>query len=204
MRLDEDPNENILAEPEEISPFLSNQAITVDIGAGVTAMLLKKQMKKQRNIYTRSTRGATSLFKLVGASRKNWYESRGLGKWSVDELNIIERKATKLGATAATAHSKVSSFGKYASTFRRTSKFLGVGALFSIGFEATKGIFSITDSYRHSSSALGEALASGYDDAKYYDSRMAMTQRQRALQAIHASSLGTRAAFGNEASYLHM
>ena len=45
--------------------------------------------------------------------------------------------------------------------------------------------------------------AKGWADTGYYDSRAAATMRQRAIQVIHNSQLSTRAAFGNEASYMH-
>jgi hypothetical protein len=35
------------------------------------------------------------------------------------------------------------------------------------------------------------------------DTPTAMTQRQRAIQAIHNSQISTRAALGNEASFMH-
>lgn len=38
----------------------------------------------------------------------------------------------------------------------------------------------------------------------FVDTRSAQTQRQRAIQAIHNTQLSTRAALGNEASFLHM
>ena len=38
----------------------------------------------------------------------------------------------------------------------------------------------------------------------FNDTRAAHTQRQRAIQAIHNSQMTTRAALGNEASFLHI
>jgi hypothetical protein len=44
----------------------------------------------------------------------------------------------------------------------------------------------------------------GYDETAFFDTRAAFTQRQRALMVIHNSQLSNRAAFGQEASFLHM
>jgi hypothetical protein len=46
--------------------------------------------------------------------------------------------------------------------------------------------------------------ANVYDgEDQYFDSRAAFTQRQRAIQVIHNSQLSTRAAMGQESSYMH-
>jgi len=65
---------------------------------------------------------------------------------------------------------------------------------------------------------LGEMVAGAYMDWRpratpsrpqhdfatvFYDPRGAATQRQRAIAAIHESQLSTRAALGNESSFLH-
>lgn len=85
-----------------------------------------------------------------------------------------------------------------------SSKFLFSGMMFA-GYGLAKGLIG-------SSRAFGMGTEE-YDNSRYrnvynggdeyFDSRAAMTQRQRALQVIHNSQLSTRASMGSEANYLH-
>ena len=74
---------------------------------------------------------------------------------------------------------------------------MGLGL--SLGASAIKSISGSTRAEK----IRQNIKAKGWADTGYYDSRAAATMRQRAIQVIHNSQLSTRAAFGNEASYMH-
>jgi len=78
--------------------------------------------------------------------------------------------------------------------------------LFSMGFSAASSAIQGIESFSYErrarlqnegglSADLGEGFA---------DTRASFTQRQRAMQAIHNSQMNTRAAMGNEATFMHV
>jgi hypothetical protein len=84
---------------------------------------------------------------------------------------------------------------------RNALRFLEGMALLTVGMELGRGLFqSIAD--WQPAQAVGPQVEFG--DTGYASvPAAAMTQRRRAMAAIHNSQLGTRAALGNEASFVH-
>lgn len=94
---------------------------------------------------------------------------------------------------------------KFRRTLSNASKAFGVVGLSILGYEISKSIFGNSRAY---SMGTEEFERSRYrslyrGDDEYFDSRAALTQRQRAIQVIHNSQMSTRAAFGNEATFMH-
>lgn len=71
-----------------------------------------------------------------------------------------------------------------------------------IGGAAGQFVGSLISSWRPSP-GKPEARRSLETGGNWVDTRIAYTQRQRAIQAIHNSMLTSRAALGNEASFMH-
>lgn len=78
--------------------------------------------------------------------------------------------------------------------------------LFSMGFSAAssaiQGIESF--SYERRAAIANEGGLSADLGEGFADTRASFTQRQRAMQAIHNSQMNTRAAMGNEATFMHV
>lgn len=94
--------------------------------------------------------------------------------------------------------------------FGEASEMLKNARVFGAGEKLMAGIggFSITSSMLVGASGLGERNIP-YPEKELMQTqqmfmpRMAYTQRQRAIQAIHQSQMTTRSALGNEAMYMH-
>jgi hypothetical protein len=72
------------------------------------------------------------------------------------------------------------------------------------GYSLGKGVFSLGRSFLTSNTNAEMARYKGRNpEENFFDSRMAATQRARALQVIHNSRISASPALGNEASYLH-
>ena len=92
---------------------------------------------------------------------------------------------------------RVAAAGLASTTFR----FLEGIALLTLGQELGRGV---AQSIADWEPARGVGPEVEFGDGGYAPSpAAAMTQRQRALSAIHNSQLGVRAALGNEASFIH-
>lgn len=77
--------------------------------------------------------------------------------------------------------------------------------MFSLGFSAASSAIQGIESFSYerrariqSEGGLSADLGEGFADT-----RASFTQRQRAMQAIHNSQMNTRAAMGNEATFMH-
>ncbi len=132
------------------------------------------------------------------------------------ELGGIEGGRWALGKYVKSKQSQASAAGSIirteaheANVLRRglgglSKKFLysGVGIL---GFTLASSIVGASRSFATSTDEIMKSRYRGYYSGadEYFDSRAAMTQRQRALQVIHNSQMSTRASFGNESSYMH-
>jgi len=71
---------------------------------------------------------------------------------------------------------------------------------FGLGISLGRGIGDIIANYETNKPNQDITLESG---GFFADTRAGFTQRQQAIQTIHNSQLTTRAALGNEASFLH-
>lgn len=90
-------------------------------------------------------------------------------------------------------------------SLNKYSKIFGLAGGAIMGYQLGKAALSLSRSFNMGADEQAASrrmpLYNGGDE--YFDSRAAFTQRQRALQVIHNSQMSTRAAFGEEASYLH-
>ena len=105
--------------------------------------------------------------------------------------NPLQRKINALEAKRAKNIKLGKQFGRF-----------GAFALGAWGFSIGSSIFnSITSPIKNE--RIERPQVSAYADSAFFDSRAAFTQRQRALMVIHNSQMSTRAAFGNESSFMH-
>lgn len=92
-----------------------------------------------------------------------------------------------------------------ARTLGRYGKVASVAGAVMMGWQLGKGLLSLSDAFNDTPEGIAarrrKSLYNGGEE--YFDSRAAFTQRQRALQVIHNSQMSTRAAFQDEASFLH-
>lgn len=77
--------------------------------------------------------------------------------------------------------------------------------MFSLGFSAASAAIQgiETMSYERRARIQSEGGMSADLGEGFADTRASFTQRQRAMQAIHNSQMNTRAAMGNEATFMH-
>ena len=201
-------NYGLLDEQEDINPFLSTPALAAEFGGGIVAGQLKKRVKSLRKSYPVALRRTKNLVNAANTNTVSWTSRQSGGtliedRFSKDQLQTIRSKYRGFGKQYKTQRRQARSLAKYGQSLKRTSRLLTIGSLAAIGFEMAGGLFSLGESFAESRSVLNQSTMSSYSDTAYYDSRRAMTQRQRAIQAIHSSQLSTRVAFGNEASYMH-
>lgn len=92
----------------------------------------------------------------------------------------------------------------FAKSVARTSRmYTWLGAM-HLGYSLGKGVFSLGRSFLTSNTEAQMARYNGRNpEETFFDSRMAATQRARALQVIHNSRMSASPALGNEASYMH-
>jgi hypothetical protein len=81
----------------------------------------------------------------------------------------------------------------------RFLKFTALVGSLMIGSELVKSLGEAVGSWQPKTQELPHVEFGGF----MHDTYQARTQRQRAIQAIHDSSLSVRSALGNEASFLH-
>lgn len=139
-----------------------------------------------------------------------------------DLMAEIRRQATEVEALDSTSGKPVYSdkarktvkqldmtLGKIG--FGRSLKFLSrawiINDLFAIGIggmsSLVQGLSSF--SYERQGSAFNPAATNTQDlGTGFAETRSSFTQRQRAMQAIHNSQMNTRAAMGNEATFMHV
>jgi hypothetical protein len=121
-------------------------------------------------------------------------------------LDLDDRLAARAAyGKAGTAGRKFANRARYGTKISKASVRLGMVGLFAFGTDVMSSIIgargaSAVDRTRRGLEYLDVA---GYVEEDYFDSRAAFTQRQRAIQVIHNSQLTNRAAFGNEAAFMH-
>ena len=81
-----------------------------------------------------------------------------------------------------------------------------INDMFSMGFSAASTAIQglETFSYKRKLDLEGTPGMSADLGEGFADTRASFTQRQRAMQAIHNSQMNTRAAMGNEATFMHV
>lgn len=114
------------------------------------------------------------------------------------------------------AFMKRTGYGTFGEVFgKRAASRLGMGRLAS-SFSRFTLLYGVVEGLTALGGMLGDAI-SAYQPEPYVnkrrqietggsftDTRYAQTQRMRAIQAIHNTQLSTRAALGNEASFMHL
>lgn len=186
-----------LPETEKVNPFTSHTAFLAEAAgalAGWRYDILSKLEEK---------RAAKLLV--------NWNAGMTFGKKEGFGAGLLyghERRRSKIRGNAY--QKKISESTKKITSLKNTSRLytkgataLGLGSVFAISMELGEGLFNLGTSYHSAQRARRFASSNSSNESMYYDTRIAATMRQRALQVIHNSQLSTRAAFGHEASYLH-
>lgn len=121
------------------------------------------------------------------------------------DITKAEYKRLKAGKTirgASSYHRTIDKAAKArgALTLQSGARAIGMATILDLGIQATGGAVNMIMSYRKSPKDIILKTSSG----EFNDTNAAATQRQRAIQAIHNSQLTSRAALGNEASFLHI
>ena len=93
--------------------------------------------------------------------------------------------------------------GLTAGKWKMASMRLGYVSMAAFGFSLFDSLVGSTGQYAKTKRYNPSMDNGGYSEQSYFDSRAAFTQRQRALMVIHNSQMSNRAAFGNEASFMH-
>ena len=194
-----------LPDPVRPSPFLTTGMFAAEAGAGAAGYYFKKKFEKSS---PHLLRARSKLHKLnsVYDDVFNTVGPMGPHQWAAgvprkDPTPFVKARR-KLLQKESILSKRTAFAGKYGKSLTSASKLLGGLSLFALAVEGGSALFDATTSYTEARRARQESTA-GAGDVSYYDSRVAFTQRQRALQVIHNSQLSTRAAFGQEASYMH-
>jgi hypothetical protein len=132
----------------------------------------------------------------MGAKFRNRIEENAMSPRTARTLYQSERVIARASKAEGMALAKT--VGRYSKVFGFSSFVIG-------GFELGR---SLSQASRSMVEGRDQAerfrRANVYDgEDQYFDSRAAFTQRQRAIQVIHNSQLSTRAAMGQESSYMH-
>lgn len=138
-------------------------------------------------------------------------QERHMGKYGLNlkmgEYGKVVGGNTFLDARAAVVGSRLKQMNvnKLASTLGRYGKVAAIAGAVVMGWQLGKGLLGLSDTFKDTPEEIAnrrrKSLYSGGEE--FFDSRAAFTQRQRALQVIHNSQMSTRAAFQEEASFLH-
>ena len=146
----------------------------------------------------------------LGGSFLQKYGNKKLAKatprlFGASPSKIAGRTINKVSASTVSSQQLGRDALKLGKTFSKYSKIYGFASMAVMGFQLTKGAVGASRSLVTGVRDIEESRRSpayvGNDE--YFDSRVAFTQRQRALQVIHNSQMSTRAAFGSESSFLH-
>ena len=89
---------------------------------------------------------------------------------------------------------------------RHLSRAWIINDLFALAFAGSSSLIQGFNSFRYERAGSATPI-SGTDldlGSGFADTRASFTQRQRAMQAIHNSQMNTRAAMGNEATFMHV
>lgn len=160
--------------------LMSWEAAGLEVGGGVAGWLGEKYYMRQAKI-------PGTLDAIISA--------RSVPSASRYQPNII-RGQKKIAATRVKS--------RHFTSLKKASLGLGYISLAAFGFSLFDSLVGSSGQYTRSKRYNPSMQNTGYSEESYFDSRAAFTQRQRALMVIHNSQLGgTRAAFGQEAQFLH-
>jgi len=180
--------------------FNSFKPLAVELGAQFGASyLLKKNFTKKGLIYL--AKGSNKEYmSALDEARVFTGASSTAEAGTFSDFNRIKQNVHKKTVREVSRRSR-----KFAKTLDKANKAFGVVGLGILAYQGTKYLFTSSRAFSMGTEEYEKSryrnLYSGGDE--YFDSRAAMTQRQRAIQVIHNSQMSTRAAFGNEASYMH-
>ncbi len=154
----------------------------------------------------KSTKSLVSEYRTLSSSIGQ--QGPGILGGTADNISDINKGLNRLGAISnkitgnLAERREAQAFSKLAS---RYGKAAGIAGAVVIGWELGKGLLGVSRTFETTPEEIAarrrKPLYSGGEE--YFDSRAAFTQRQRALQVIHNSQMSTRAAFSEEASFLH-
>jgi len=116
--------------------------------------------------------------------------------------NVLDaqRRGMNVGAAGGTANKILAGAGLRA----LASTWLAVD-LFSMGINLTTSVIQGIESFNYKSRMFNAPATRDLDLGEgFANTRASYTQRQRAMQAIHNSQMNTRAAMGNEATFMHV
>jgi len=188
-----------LPESQEVNPFLTNTAFAAELVGVGGAYHFKRKVTRLGKDYDTAVKLANTKYRGTPSTRKAASGPTAVGRSEIQmgtaKQNAL-RDATKIKAQRKSIISK-------ARKFKSAAGALGWGSVFALGMELGEGLFNVGTSYHSAQRAKRLATNNSTNESMYYDTRIAATMRQRALQVIHNSQLSTRAAFGQEASYLH-
>lgn len=135
--------------------------------------------------------------KSLGVLEDSTGKSRAVSKAEIRSASAGKSIATTSGATITDTQSrKVSGLVN----MRTIARSIGMVELMKVGVDLGAAAVDSVMNYRSAPKEISLTTGPGF----FNDTRAAQTQRQRAIQAIHNSQLTTRAALGNEASFLHI
>jgi len=195
--------------PDLSSFFMSGTGIGLTAAAEffiIPRMLNKSQML--RSVTTGASGHAAMLNDvraLTGGTSAGHF-----GNWvrGVSNKGFMQRGGSTMGK-ALSGPTIEAAFG------RKAAHRIGIGRL-AAGFSRFGMMYAAVEMGGALGGMLGDAILN-YEPKKttnsrreletggaFVDTRYAQTQRQRAIQAIHNTQLSTRAALGNEASFVHM
>ena len=177
-------------ETEDITPFLSNTAFGAEMVGLGGVWATKRQARIEGARHSKYTRRARASWDKIDITNRNTFHSDMEAYSGIKE----RQRASKARARNLTSSSR---------RFSNVTKMMGWGTAVAFGIEVAGGIFNALHSYGSAERTRRQATSGSANDTQYYDTRVAATMRQRALQVIHNSQLSTRAAFGQEASYMH-
>jgi hypothetical protein len=187
---------SLLAEsydPRSENYFFSLSSLALELGGMTAGAYLLKKPASYRLIGRAgrySNKLSSGLYNLLGVNSVPEAPMLYAGQ---SDFNRVAMKRAQVGAT------------KFRKTLTSASKAFGIVGVGVFGYEIGKSIFGNSRAF---SMGTEEFEKSRYrplykGDDEYFDSRAALTQRQRAIQVIHNSQMSTRAAFGNEATFMH-
>ena len=171
----------------------------VELGVGMAAPFGIRQYAER--VYPRRMQAADTEYWRIQArpTQRTKYSGPKYG------LSRKERRlAAKFSSKSAQATKSLTSSMGYAKHLGKIGIAAGVASTFVFAYDAAKMLGQWGETFRgRVADRPGNRQYKVYDEDSYFDSRAAFTQRQRALQVIHNSQLGVRAALGSESNYLH-
>jgi hypothetical protein len=196
--------------------YLSGQSVSIPFlgkfgGRQALARGIAAQRRNRAGAFVSG--GGRKALKLYGDLSRKYGANRWMGRFQPQDI-MSARKLQRFNRLPAVARRAV--------FYRQAAKKLGGAAAGRIlGYRALSGMMSLANvsffAYMGASAlgAVGNMIANWTPGqavnprrqletgGPIIDTPSAMTQRQRAIQAIHNTQLSTRAALGNEASFMH-